>query len=164
MIYFIKKTVNERREVIIESQNFSSMEKCTSTIDEGKALVPNYIISSSMAAYDVSYDDATILIVKEGDLKVVVDIVIRGISGTSKSDDFVISTIKEIHKDKIKGTSDNKKTISSIDMTRLLDECRNKCLNACVSGIAADKKIVMEFFELKSTLGLNNQSNGEIQN
>lgn len=164
MIYFITKTVTEEDGVVIQSQNFSSMEKCTSTIDEGRALVPNYIISSSMAAYDVSYEDATILIVKEKDLRVVVDIVIRGIGGTEKSDEFVINTIKEIHKDKIKATSHNKKSIGSVYLTKMIDECRNSCIAACASGIAPDKKIMMEFFELKTKLGLNCQNHGALQN
>ena len=164
MIYFITKTVAEEDGVVIQSQNFSSMEKCTSTINEGKTLVPNYIISSSMAAYDVSYEDATILIVKDKDLKAVVDIVIRGISGTDKSDEFVINTIKEIHKDKIKATSHNKKSISSADLTKMIDECRNSCLAACASGVASDKKIMMEFLELKTKLGLNCINHGKVQN
>ena len=163
MIYFITKTVTEKDGVVIHSQNFSSMEKCTLTIDKGDALVPNYIISSSMAAYDVSYEDATILIVKEKDLKVVVDIVIRGISGVEKSDEFVINTIKEIHKDKIKATSHNKKLISSVDLTKIINDCRDGCLDACASGIASQKKITMEFLELKTKLGLN-INHGAVQN
>lgn len=164
MIYFIKKTVNEQSEVIIESQYFESIVKSLEAIDSGNSIAPDYIISNSAKMFDISYKNATLIVTEDLKLNVVADIVIHGISRNDKSDDFVISTIKEIHSDKIKAIANNKKTISSVDMTNLIDECRDKCLNAYSSGIAVNKKIVMEFLELKSTLGLNNQNNGAIQN
>lgn len=167
MIYFITKTALSEDNVKIESQYFSSIDQCISVINNNKALVPNYIVSSIMAIYDITYDNATILIVKDMDLKVIADIIIKGISGTKKSDEFIINTIKTIHKDKIKATTNNNGNISATEISKLLDQCKLECLSAYISGLTVPQKINHAFFDLKNTMGLNNKtssSNGQIQN
>ncbi len=156
MIYFIKKTVSDNDEAKVEFQQFSSFENCTKMINANKAIVPNYIVSSTMAVYDIKYDEAVIMITNDKNLPIVADILMNGIKGNRKTDDFVLATIESIHSDKIRSISKKPSLFQNKTLIRdLINKCRDECLMSCANGVSPSKKISLAFFELKCALGIN---------